>query len=41
MEKIKETLGFDSLRYQALEDLIKAVDVEPCKLCTYCWNGEE
>ncbi len=41
VEKIRETLGFDSLRYQALEDLIKAVDVDPCKLCTYCWNGME
>lgn len=41
VEEIRTTLGFDSLRYQSLEDLIKAVEVEPCKLCTYCWNGVE
>jgi amidophosphoribosyltransferase len=41
VEKIRATLGFDSLKYQSLEDLLAAVEVEPCKLCTYCWNGKE
>ena len=32
---------FDSLEFQSLEGLIKAIGIEPCKLCTYCWNGKE
>ena len=23
------------------EGIIKAIGIEPCKLCTYCWNGKE
>ena len=32
---------FDSLEFQSLEGLIKAIGIDPCKLCTYCWNGKE
>jgi len=38
---ICEKLKFDSLEFQSLEGLIEAIGIEPCKLCTYCWNGEE
>ena len=24
-----------------LDDLLDSVGIEPCKLCTYCWNGRE
>ena len=41
IELIKERLGFDSLKYQDLEDVIRATEVDSCKLCTYCWNGQE
>ena len=41
VRQIQKTLGFDSLKYQALEGLMEAVEVDPCKLCTYCWNGKE
>ncbi len=41
IEMIKEELGFTSLKYHELEDTLAAVGVEPCKLCTYCWNGKE
>jgi amidophosphoribosyltransferase len=27
--------------YQRLDDMIEAVGISPCKLCTYCWNGKE
>ncbi len=37
---ICEKLNFDSLEFQSLEGIIKAIGVEPCKLCTYCWNGK-
>ncbi|MBR5798247.1 MAG: amidophosphoribosyltransferase [Clostridia bacterium] len=32
---------FDSLEFQSLDGLIKAIGIDPCKLCTYCWNGKE
>ena len=41
VEKIRERLDFTSLDYARLDELIEAIGVEPCKLCTYCWNGEE
>lgn len=38
---ICKKMNFDSLEYQSLEGMIKALDIEPCKLCTYCWTGKE
>ena len=38
---IEKKLNFDSLRFQTLEDVIESVQVDRCKLCTYCWNGKE
>jgi len=38
---ICEKFGFDSLEFQSLEGIIKAIGIDPCKLCTYCWNGKE
>lgn len=38
---ICEKLNFDSLEFQSVEGIIKAIGIEPCKLCTYCWNGKE
>ncbi len=38
---IAEKLHFASLEFQSLEGVIKAIGLEPCKLCTYCWNGKE
>lgn len=40
-EKIAETLHFDSLEFQSLEGIIKAIGIDKCKLCTYCWDGKE
>ncbi len=40
-EQICSTLHFDSLEFQSLDDLIKAIGLPKCKLCTYCWNGKE
>jgi amidophosphoribosyltransferase len=36
-----EKFGFKSLDFQTLDGVIKAIGIEPCKLCTYCWNGKE
>lgn len=41
IEEIKKELNFTSLRYNRLDDMIKAVGISPCKLCTYCWSGKE
>lgn len=38
---ICEQLKFTSLKFQRLDDMLEAVGIEPCKLCTYCWNGKE
>ncbi len=37
---IAEKFKFDSLEFQSLEGAIKAIGIDPCKLCTYCWNGK-
>ncbi len=38
---ICEKFKFASLEFQSLEGVIKAIGIDRCKLCTYCWNGEE
>ena len=38
---ICEKMNFDSLEYQTLEGMIEAIGIDPCKVCTYCWNGKE
>ena len=40
-EAICKKLHFDSVEFQTLEGVIKAIGIDPCKLCTYCWNGKE
>lgn len=39
LEKIREKLNFTSLRYHRLDDMMEAVGIDKCKLCTYCWDG--
>lgn len=41
VEEIRKELGFTSLQFNRLDDMIDAVEIDPCKLCTYCWNGKE
>jgi len=38
---ICESFHFDSLEFQSLEGVLKAIGLDACKLCTYCWNGKE
>ncbi len=44
-KKLRETIcdkfHFASLEFQTLEGVIKAIGLNPCELCTYCWNGKE
>ena len=41
VEEIRKQLNFTSLEFLRLDDMIEAIGIEPCKLCTYCWNGKE
>ena len=38
---ICEKFKFASLEFQSMEGMIESIGIEPCKLCTYCWNGKE
>ncbi len=40
-EAICKELHLASLEFQSLDGIIEAIGIEPCKLCTYCWNGKE
>ena len=40
-DAICKKLHLASLEFQTLEGLKKAIGIEACKLCTYCWNGKE
>ena len=40
-EAICEEMHFASLEFQSLEGVIKAIGLDPCELCTYCWDGKE
>lgn len=47
-ERYKEMLNeicriqnFTSLRFHRLDDLLTSIGIEPCKVCTYCFNGKE
>lgn len=40
-DTIAKKMNFTSLEFQSLDGIIKAIGLEPCKLCTYCWNGKE
>ena len=40
-EELCKRLHLASIEFQSLEGIIEAIGLEPCKLCTYCWNGKE
>ncbi len=40
-KSICDKFGFASLEFQSLEGIIKAIGLDECDLCTYCWNGKE
>ena len=41
VEEIRKELNFTSLRYHRLDDMLESIGLDPCNLCTYCWNGKE
>lgn len=40
-EEICKKLNFKSLEFQSVEGIVKAIGIDKCKLCTYCWDGKE
>ncbi|MCR5747394.1 MAG: amidophosphoribosyltransferase [Lachnospiraceae bacterium] len=40
-EQIRKQLGFTSLSYNRLDDMLDACGIDRSKLCTYCWDGKE
>ncbi len=41
IERIKQKLGVNTLQYQRLDDMVKAIGLPKDRLCTYCWDGCE
>ena len=41
VDMIGERLGFTSLKFATLDELVEAIGLKKCQLCTYCWDGEE
>jgi amidophosphoribosyltransferase len=41
VEAIRRRLNLTTLRYQRLDDLVRAIGLPRERLCTYCWNGQE
>ena len=41
LEDIRKQQNFTTLRYHRLDDLLESIDVSPCQLCTYCFDGKE
>ena len=39
VQKIAEKFGLDSLKFSTLEDLIEAIGLPKCKVCTHCFDG--
>ncbi len=40
-DAICKKLHLASLEFQSMEGLVRAIGLEECKLCTYCWTGKE
>ena len=41
VEGIKKELGVNTLKYQTVKQMIKAIGLPKKKICLYCWTGEE
>jgi amidophosphoribosyltransferase len=39
VEEIAKRLGLTSLKFAKLEDLIEAIGMPKCKVCTHCFDG--
>ena len=40
-EAMRKRWNLASLEFQTIDGLVKAIGIDKCKLCTYCWEGKE
>ena len=40
-EAMKNKWNLASLEFQTIDGVVKAIGIDKCKLCTYCWDGKE
>ena len=40
VEAIRKDIGFTTLKYHRLDDMLESTGMPACKFCTYCWNGK-
>ena len=41
VDNLCDSLSLTTLGYHSLDGLLGSIGIDRCKLCTYCWNGEE
>lgn len=41
VDELCKRMKFASLRFNRLDDMIEAIGLPKCQLCTYCWDGKE
>ena len=41
LHTICEKLGFNTLGYQSLDNLLDSIGIDRDKICTYCWTGKD
>ncbi|MGN0658286.1 MAG: amidophosphoribosyltransferase [Emergencia sp.] len=41
VEEIRKEMGFTSLQFNRLDDMLDATGLPHDRLCTYCWDGKE
>lgn len=41
VEVIRRNLNLTTLKYHSLDGLLDSIGIDKCKLCTYCWDGNE
>lgn len=41
VEEIRKELNFTSLRFNRLDDMLQAIELDSDKICTYCFNGKK
>ena len=39
VDRIRDSFGLTSLRFNTLETLVKAIGLPKCKVCTHCFDG--
>lgn len=41
LDMMCKEMGFTSLEFNRIDDMLNAIKIDSSKLCTYCWNGKE